>query len=312
MNLEFLIEIILYFVFAVGALLFLWDWIELIAIRFRLRHRLRALKAPKKELPKPLRYVEQLLTVSFIKESSRKFFIATEGLLFAISYVLSFQNYGPIYAMCIAFLFIAFPILLLAARLESNRSRASHEGISLVTELYRQYRINKLNMYEAINKTIESEGDYKLSLRNLYMLLIRLRSSSGHRENMLAINDFVFTYGTNWAKMLGQCIRMSIESGADVSAALADIAKQLKDANTLEEKRKMLNGEAMRMTLLLVPFIYIVCIIVAIFYLDLSPKTLIMNQFFNPSGFLLFLINIFLFLINLLVLSIVGSGKLDI
>ncbi len=293
-------------------MLLIWDQIELIGRRIKLRHRLRALKAPKKDLPKPLRYVEQLLTVSFMKDSVRKFFILMETVLFMISYILSFHNFGPIYAMFISFLFIALPILLLAARLETNRSRASHEGISLVTELYRQYRINNLNMNEAINKTIDAGGDYRLSVKSLYMLLIRLRSSSGHKENILAINDFVFTYGTNWAKMLGQCIRIAVESGTDVSAALADIAKQLKDANTLEEKRRMLNGEAIRMTLLLVPFMYIVCILVAIFYLDLDPETLFMNQFFNPTGFMLFLVNIFLFLINLLLLAVVGSGKLDI
>ena len=293
-------------------MLLFWDYIELVALRFKLRHRLKALRTQKKELPQPLKYIEQLLTVSFVKDSARKIFIVMELVLFLLAYALGFKNFGPLYAMLIAFLLILLPMLLLSARLESNRSKASHEGISLVTELYRQYRINKLNMNEAIAKTIDAEGDYKLSIKNCYMLLIRLRAASGHIELVSAIDDFVFTYGTSWAKMLGQCIRLSVEHGTDVTAALADIAKQLKDANTLEERRKVLNGEAMRMTLLLVPFMYIVCILVAIFYLEISPSNLFMNQFLTPSGFMLFLINIFLFLINLLLLSIVGSGKLDI
>lgn len=312
MNLEFLVKLLIYFAFIFGAVLLFWDVIELIGLRIRLRHRLKALRTKKKELPQPLRYVEQLLSVSFVKESARKLFLIMECVLFVLAYALGFRNFGAFYAMFIAFLLIALPILLLSARLETNRSKASHEGISLVSELYRQYRINKLNMNEAIAKTIDAEGDYKLSIKNLYMLLIRLRSSSGHIELVSVVDDFIFTYGTSWAKMLGQCIRLSVENGTDVSAALADIAKQLKDANTLEERRKTLNGEAMRMTLLLVPFMYIVCILVAIFYLDISPRNLFMNQFFNPSGFMLFLINVFLFLINLLLLSIVGSGKLDI
>ena len=309
---ELLIEIAIYTVWAVGCLLLMWSDIELIFARFKLRQRLKALRAPKKELPQPLRYIEKLINVSFVKESSKKFFILSEGLIFVIAYLLSFRNYNPLLALLISVLSITLPLLLLATKLETGRSKASHEGISMVSELFRQYRINKLNMYEAIQQTVNSDSSYKLSSKRLYMLLVRLRSACGNSEIEQIIDEFVFSFNTSWAKMLGQCIKLSIENGYDVSAGLSDIAGQLKEANSLEEKRRMLNGEASRMTLLLVPLMYAICMIVAIFYLDMSPKSLIMNQFFTPSGFMLFLLNIFLFLFNLFLLAITNSGKLDI
>ncbi len=311
MKLEYLVNLIMYMILASGAMLLMWDDIEILILRFQLRHRLRALKIEKKELPQPFRYIEQLINVSFPKDQHKRYFVISEGLLFIISYLLCYKNYNLILAFMISIVAVALPLLLLATKLEENRAKASHEGISLVTELYRQYRINKLNMSEAIGKTIESDGDYKLSNKRLYILLIKLRSYANQGELKSIIDDFAFSYGTSWAKMLGQCIKLSVENGSDVSAGLADIAQQLKAANTLEEKRRMLNGEASRMTLLLVPFMYAVCIIVAIFYLDMSPKTLFMNQFLHPIGFMLFLINIFLFLVNLLVIAVINSGKLD-
>jgi len=308
---EFFVKLAIYMVFGFGVLLFFYDEINLAVTRFRLRHRLKALRTEKKELPKALEALYRLIDSSFERASSKTMFIIFEALLFINSYFLSYKNFNPFTALVVSFISLSMPILFLAQRLSSNRSKASREGISLVSELYRQYRINKLNIYEAIEKTVSAEGDYRISSKALSNLLIRIRASSSPIDVYEAIDKFVFSFGTGWAKMLGQCIRLSVDSGSDISAGLEDIVLQLKEANSLEEKRKMLNGEASRMTLLVVPFMYLICMLTSVSYLKLDLKTLLSNQFLNPTGFLLFFLSIFLFLINLLLLNLVSNTKLD-
>lgn len=308
---EYLIELGIYMIFAAGAIALMWDEVELLIARIKLRHRLKALKTTQKKLPPPLDYFEKLLAVSFDNDRSRKIFLAFEFALFLASYALGYRNFGPLYSAIISITLMLMPVLFLAARLESSRAKASKEGISLVTELYRQYRINNLNIYEAIEKSVEAEGDYKLSSKKLYSLLIHLRASCGVIEIRDAIDNFVFSFGTSWARILGVCIRMSVETGTDISMGLSDIADQLKKAYNLEEKRKMMNSEATRMTLLLIPLMYIICMGASVFYLGLSPRKLIENQFLNPKAYFILLLIIFLFLVNFILLFVTGNSKLD-
>lgn len=298
-------------VLAIGIILFFWDDIDLIIKRFRLRHRLKALRIEEKELPKILEYCSHLIDVSFNNESAKRFFIIAEGFLFVIAYLLSYKNFSMFAALFVAFMSISFPIIILVVRLESLRAKSSKEGISLVTELHRQYCISNKNIYEAINNTIKQEADYKYSVNSLYKLLLSIRTDNNPINLKDSIKVFVFSFGTNWAKMLGQCIYLSAYNGIDISAGLIDIIDQLKEAYNLNQRRKMLNGEASRMTLFLIPIMYIVCMLVAKFYLNIPFSSLFVNQFLNPTGFLLFLINIFLFLINVMLIYLSNSGRLD-
>jgi len=310
-NLGLLVNSLILSVFSLGSILLLWDDIELAISRYKLRHRLKVLRIKQKKLPGPFEYIKNVLELSFKTKKKRNAFFAFEAVLLITTLILSNYNCSPLFSLAVSILTAAAPLLILASRFEASRARQSHEGISLVSELHRQYRINNLNMNEAIEKTISSGGDYSLSSERLYGLLIHLRSSAGPIELRDAIDSFVFSFGTAWAKMLGQCIRLSVESGMDVSEGLSDIAVQLKQANKLDEKRRMMNGEASRMTLILVPLMYAVCMLAAIFYLKINVITLIKNQFFNPTGYLLFIGIILLFIVNYLLLFFASHSKLD-
>lgn len=311
MKLNYLIDLGLYMLFGMGIVLYFYNDIDLAIARFRLRHRLRAVKVESKPLPFALDYIYKLIDTSFENNFSKRLFILFEALLYIISYALSYKNFNPLIALVVSTISITLPILLLAAKLEASRAKASREGISLVSEVHRQYRMNNLNIYVAIEKACSVDANYSLSSKLLYSLLIRLRSACGPVEISEAINRFVFSYGTSWAKMFGQCIKLSALNGTNVSAGLNDIVSQLRDANSLEEKRKMLNSEASRMTLFLVPIMYLICFITSVLYLKINPVHLIENQFFNPKGFLLFLLCVFLFLFNLFLLNLISNDKLD-
>ena len=94
MKLKFLVNLVIYMVLAIGIILFFWDDIDLIIKRFRLRHRLKALRIEEKELPKILEYCSHLIDVSFNNESAKRFFIIAEGFLFVIAYLLSYKNFS--------------------------------------------------------------------------------------------------------------------------------------------------------------------------------------------------------------------------
>ena len=310
MRADLLIDYLIYIVFTAGSVFLMWPLFNLAIQRYKLRHRLKkSLKGP--ELPKPLDYFYKLISVSFEKESSAYMFLCLEFAVFVVSWILSCRNYGPLAALIIASCSFAIPMVFLIVKLEKERTRASYEGISLVSELLRQYRICRFNIYEAMEKTIRAEGNYKLSSKRLFSLLVRMRSACGENELNRAFERFAFSYQTSWARMLAQCIRIAAVEGSDVSGGFADIARQLKESSDMLEKRKLLNSEATRMTLLMVPLMYIISMFISVVYLGVSPAKLLANQFLNPTAYMLFLISCFLFLVNLLLISMLSGFRLD-
>ena len=72
-----------------------------------------------------------------------------------------------------------------------------------------------------------------------------------------------------------------------------------------------MNSEAARMTMFLVPLLYIGTVFMAVYYLGISPAQLARNQFLSAEGLLFFLISLFLFVINTAVLKLLSNRKLD-
>ena len=111
--------------------------------------------------------------------------------------------------------------------------------------------------------------------------------------------------------MLASCIRLAAEKGSDISEGLSDISRQLSSAYKRSEERRRMNSEATRMTLFLVPLLYVGTVLMAVYYLGISPGQLLSNQFLSPEGLLFFLIGVFLFVINMAVLRALSNMKLD-
>ena len=111
--------------------------------------------------------------------------------------------------------------------------------------------------------------------------------------------------------MLANCIRISAESGTNVSLALEDILIQLREARALFEERKRLNSESARMVVFLAPFMYAGTMLLSVKYLGIPFGRLIRNQFYTEQGFLLLLLTAFLFLINLALIEIINNQRFD-
>lgn len=297
----------IYFVFLLGVVLLEADNIAVLFKRRRLRHRL--IKGGVEG--KLSSWCSALLSGAFGKSMDGAWLIVLEIILFGFSFVIAFRSFKFFMALMIALLITAFPLLLLYSRLRTMQDRGSKEAVSLITEFYRQYRMNDLNVFTAIERTIECNGNYPICKKQLSILLIRLRDAAGRKSVRDHCRRFGFALGSTWGKMLSSCIEIAVLDGTDISAALEDITDQIKINKTQLEERKRLNGEAMRMTLFLVPLLYIATVYASVKYLGIGLSKFLHNQFFTTEGLMFFLVSVILFFVNMILLNLINNGKGD-
>lgn len=288
------------------------DCIPYARARIRQRKRLKGPAVRKETLPSWAQAPARLASASLGKEVSARAALAVLASMFLLALVVSSRSFEPAASVIYSALFCALPLVILRLRLEDIQSRGSREGIALVTELSRQYRMQNRNIYRALENAVSSDGEFPLCRRQIYMLLLRLRAASGSREIRLACEDFSYALGTVWGSMLSACIRISAEKGSDVSMGLSDIADQLKAANKRAEERKRLNSEASRMTMFLVPVLYIGTMALARGYLGISLAELARNQFTTAEGLMMFLIIVILFMFNGTLQRLISRTRLDL
>jgi len=300
-------SIIFYIFYFTGIVLCEYDNIIVLVNRYRLKHRLD----PKVEEGKIFILARNLLAGAFGKEIDGIWLVISVCLIFIISFFVGVRNLSFISSLLLASFCAAMPLMVLYSKVQSMRNKGSREGISLLSELYRQYKMNNLNMIKALEQTISSEGDFKICKKQLYILLIRLQDAASKKEIRACCKNLAFALGTNWSRSLATCIEISATKGTDVSLALIDVIEQLKTAKQMAEERKRLNGESMRMTVFLVPLLYILTIIVSLKYLNMSIVKFVSNQFFTPKGLFLFIVNLFLFVINLTIMNLIDSARMD-
>lgn len=300
-------SVTLYLTYFAGLLLCWYDDIVLAVKRYRLRYKL----SMSEHEGKLSAMARNLLAGAFGKEIDGMWLIVGVSLIFLITFLVSLSNLNFLLALVLALFCASMPVAILYSKMQGMRNKGSKEGIALISELYRQYKMNNLNMLKAIELTISSKGDFNTCKKQLYILLIRMQDAASNSDIRKCCKNMAFALGTNWSKSLATCIEISATKGTDVSLALIDVIEQLKTAKKMAEERKRLNGESMRMTLFLVPLLYFLTIIVSLKYLNISVVKFLTNQFYTPKGLLLFMVNLFLFVINLTIMNLIDSGRMD-
>ncbi len=306
-----MINYMIYTVYLIGLFVLMSASLQLIARRIRLRRRL-AVPGQEKDVLEPLSaWLGRLASVSIKRDVSGSLVMWILIAVFLLIFFLALNSFTAPTALIVAVMAAASPVLLMYIRLMAEQGKSSQEGIAFVSEMYRQYRAANGNMSQAMERSLENSKTFPLCARHTYRLLLHLRAASGPAEIRKACSEFSFALGTVWGSMRSSCIRSSEEKGMDVSEGLGDMVLQLKSASKRAEDRKRLNSEANRMTTYLIPLLYAGTVFVSISYLGLSPKKFFSNQFFTPEGLLFFLIGLFLFIVNLAVLQLVSSARLD-
>lgn len=304
------VEIGIYAAFIFGVLLFSGDSIEAVIGAISLRGRLKRRGAvPRQADSNP--YLHNLLRTVFKKEVKPAVFLAALLMLFLISFAAGMRLFSAAAAFLAALMVTALPLMLASAKLEGDRTRSSREGAGFVSELYRQYRINNKNIYAAMEKTAESGGDFPICKKYSSRLLMRIRSSGSEDKIKESTDQFAFALGTVWGHMLAVCINLAAARGTDVSEGLADIVAQLGKAKERAEERKRLNSEAARMTVFLIPLLYVGTMLISLFYLDVPVGKLLINQFTTPEGLIFFLFIAFMLALNMLIIRLVTNVRID-
>jgi len=310
-GIEFLLDVIIYTMFLTGVYLVMKKHINLLSQQFALRRRLNVMRKQTKELKPIFRYLRKLLFINYKNPPKEKSFLLILILLFMFLFILGSRNFSILSSMTIAGMGVAMPVLILILKMEMTKRKGSKEGLSLVSEIYRQYWIQNKNIFSAMEQTIKGKAQCPICKSLIYKLLLRLRNTGNPFEIKECIEQFSTSLGSVWGHMLGVCIRLSAEKGIDVSEGILDILEQLKIANTRAQERARMNSETVRMAILLVPMLYLGTMIIAYYYLDVGFLQLMKNQFLTPEGFLFFIIISFLCLANLTLLELIQNQKID-
>jgi len=301
----------IYFLLGIGAFLLLADFIRSTLERVRMIRRLRARRREAQPESEILRQMRQWLLTAFGHPVSPVTFLTFIALLFLSILYVGVRSVGISTALALSGMTASLPLLLLWIRVNSIRRRGSHEGERLVSEFLREYRINNFNVYETIEKVIQSPADIKVTRKLLSKLLYNLRNTGNPEQMKQATDAFAYGIRTNWSLMLAHDIYLAAAKGTNIALAVEDILIQLREARTVAEERKRLNSEAIRMIFYMVPLIYCVTVLMAIRYLDVPVVKLIQNQFHTPEGLILFLFILFMFVGNIALIQLVINQRFD-
>ena len=300
------VKIILYAMFFAGVWLFFGRYLMGLFKRSSRYNRSRKNAKDRKEsiFIAHLRFLLQL-NLGRCKESDVYIFISVTVFIFLLSFFIlfSFFGSGP-FSILISVLLGALPYMILRVRLASLQLEGSYEAESLVTELTSMYRINSLNMIAAIDSTIFSLTGCPHSKRSLFHLSLVIKNYRSTEELARAVDSFVASTGTEWARLVGMNIFESIVNGTDVQVALDDILSELKEIKAIIEKDKRVNNEAFTMVKFVIPVVYILSIYAAVKFFGFTFVKFFYYQFSTALGIKFF--------ITIIALSILSYGAMFI
>ena len=170
---SFAVELTIYAVYIIGILICSRKTIAVFAKSLKLRHRLARKNF---DIPALDPRIARLLPLCL--------------LLFFASLLLAWHSFSAAAAIAVSVMAASLPLLVSMLKAGSQKKKAGKEGLSLVTELFRQYRIRDRNIYSAIEAAIASEGDFPVCRRYLSQLLLRLRDAGSKAEVRAACRSF--------------------------------------------------------------------------------------------------------------------------
>lgn len=279
--------------------------------RIRMRNRLKARKRKQRPDSALEKHLRKVLSAALNKSIEPRKYIILSVTLFGCILIAGLRSASSASAFLMALLLTFMPYLMLRVRVETVRRKSSYEGEKLISEFLCQYRICEYNIYKTMEQVILLSEGTKITGKLMFKLLLELRNTGDPQVIKDAAERFAYGINTNWSRMLANSIRVAAESGINVSLALEDILIQLREARQIFEERKRLNAESVRMVVFLAPVMYLGTIIMSVQYLGIPLSQLIRNQFYTEQGFLLILLIIFLFLINLALIEMINNQRFD-
>lgn len=296
--------------FWAGVFVLAQPWVQRGYRIFHSRKRLPDILKPGKRKSFYLHIQNLLETAGRSKMTTPMFFLLSAGL-YCFAFGAGLRSGLGAVAIPMGAFSGSLPYMFLRIKLEGMRQKGSFEGEQLVTELLHQYRISGFNIFQALENTVARLERKKICKFLCFQALIHMRNTGNPEAIRQGAGLLYYGIHTNWSRMLANNVRIAAEQGTDVSIAMEDILGQLKQARVAYEERKRLNSEATRMTIYLIPVLYLLTDVVSIQYMGLSLEHFVANQFATPEGVTLFFTAVAMFMLNLMLMEIVNNRRFD-
>ncbi len=312
MKTALLLSMLLYLCFEAGICLLVSDSMRLMGKLLRSRKRLKK-RLEKKHVLGITERADRLVKGAMGKEKGGKWFLIS-AVLFTLAAFLALRMYmGPLCVAALSLMAGSMPFLFLKLRLSQRRNEASAEGEAFIAELLTDYRLAGCKVDGGLEMIACSDGrrGLKHCRRLSEDILSKIREAGNAQELRDCAEDFAYAVGTKWAQMTAFSIGIAAAEGTDITASLSDVMMQLREARSLAEQRRRLNGEAGRIVLLMVPVSYLVTLFFSTSLLGVRTTAILENQFHTQSGLVLFFAIVFLFIANLLIMSLLRHVQFD-
>jgi len=239
-------------------------------------------------------------------------FLIASMVIFLFSFLMFFKIYSLSISIILAAMLSIFPYLVLRLKLRAIRIDSSYDADILVIGITNEYKQHYHNMIQAIENCAIRDDIGGYSKRNLYRLSLALKAYHSEEDLDAAIEQFVYSYNTEWAGLLGINIKIAIHRGTNVSSGLEDILKKLKDIREQIETSKRYNNEAFTMIRFLLVPLYLASIYFAMNTFGFTIKKFFEYQFLNPIGLRMAIMTLMSVLTSFIALMIIRKPKYDI
>lgn len=301
----------------VGTWLLIYPMVKPFSNSRRIRRRFReGFLVDQSDNPKSrvVKHLEILLSVTINNRTPYVIysFILGSTILFLLTLIFMFNAGNQLFInFLIAFSIAITPYLILRIKLHNIRVSSSYEASALITELNNQYKINYLNMIEAIDHTIPRLNKQPYSKKALTRFSLAVKQYRNSSELEEIIKEFNYSIDTAWSMLLATNLFLSIEHGDDVRESLDDIIEDLKDLKNISEKNKQYNHESFMIIKYIAPATYIFSVLAMFYIFGFNINKFIDYQFSNPMGLKFFILVIFFISINYLIYFLIRKPKND-
>lgn len=226
--------------------------------------------------------------------------------------LFTYSKVGVVYACLYGVGVLLVPYMILRIRMFSIRVESSYEGEFLITELINQYKLNHFNMVEAIEATVKYVKDSPRSKKMLFIMSIKIKSYKDKDELHEILDGFTYAINTEWSRMLANNLMLAIEEGFEVTSGLLDIQNELKRAKSAYEKSERNTSEGFIMVKLVLPILYCLTVYLSVKHFGFTIGKFAQYQMLTSTGIKMFMMNLFLYLLNVLLMIVFKKRKFDI
>jgi hypothetical protein len=216
------------------------------------------------------------------------------------------------FSLVVSFLVMTIPFLFKWYQFERLRLKGSYEGEELINVIINEYINSNYDIIQTIdNVVLNLDSSMTYSKTCLARLGNEIKLQQTEDELEIVIQRFIFSYNTEWANILGFCIKASLIDQTIILDALRDLIESFQRATQAIEKGRRYRRETIVILNILSPLSYFGLIYVAVSMFGMPITTVIKNQL-TGDGLQLFLTIISLYMIGLVFGSIVSQPKFDL